>query len=106
MHIVLDIRNLPDPQSSGGSGGAVYRDMRGENYIYYEQGVIRVARGGGAAYNHDGQQIKKHQGNGGSGHELNFVHAIRAGDRSQLNVEIEVDTSAPPCVIRPILPSA
>ena len=89
VKVVVDIRNLPDPAGPGGEGGAVYRDMRGGNYIHCEQAVIRIARGGGAATTHEGETIEQYSGNGGAGHEHNFVDAIRAGDRNLLNCEIE-----------------
>ena len=88
MRIVLDIPNLSDLRILSGVGGAVCHDMRDGNYIHCEQGVIRLVRGGGAACDHGGKQIKQYQRKDGSGHELNFVKAVRASDRSQLNAEI------------------
>ena len=88
VKVVLDIRNLTDPAGPGGEAGALYRDMRGGNYIHCEQGVIRFARGGGSATGHDGEPIKQYAGDGGASHEGNFIDAIRAGDRTQLNCEI------------------
>ena len=88
VKVVIDIRNLPDPSGPGGATGAIYRDTRGGNYIHCEDAVIRLARGGGTATSHDGELIQQYSGNGGEGHEQNFIHAIRAGDRNELNCEI------------------
>jgi predicted dehydrogenase len=94
--LVVDIRNLPDlqrpdGQRAGGDGGAVYLRMRHGNYIMCERGFIRMARGGGKSYDRDtGQEIKHYQGTGGSGHDRNFIDAIRTGRRSDLNAEIEI----------------
>lgn len=93
--LVVDIRNLPDPQRpegkrAGGNGGAVYLRMRHGNYIMCEGAVIRIGRGGGKSYDkHTGDTIKHYNGTGGSGHDLNFINAIRSGKRSDLNAEIE-----------------
>jgi len=88
VKVVLDIRNLPDLAGPGGAAGAIYRDTRGGNYIHCEQAVVRLGRGSGTAVTHDGELIKQYSGNGGAGHELNFIDAIRAGDRNQLSCEI------------------
>ena len=56
-----------------------------------ESAVIRVARGGGKAYDKDSNEtIKQYKGTGGSGHDVNFIKAVRSGKRSDLNAEIEV----------------
>lgn len=93
--LVADIRNLPDPQRpeggrAGGNGGAVYLRMRHGNYIMCADAFIRIARGGGKSYDRKtGQEIKHYKGTGGSGHDLNFINAVRSGRRSDLNAEIE-----------------
>ena len=94
--LVVDIRNLPDPRRpegrrAGGDGGAVYLRMRHGNYIMCTGGFIRLARGGGKSYDREtGQELKHYKGIGGSGHDLNFINAVRSGRRSDLNAEIEV----------------
>jgi hypothetical protein len=94
--LVVDIRNLPDLQRpegkrAGGDGGAVYLRMRHGNYIMCEGGFIRMARGGGKSYDREtGQEMKHYSGTGGSGHDVNFIKAVRSGRRSDLNAEIEV----------------
>ena len=94
LPVVVDIRNLPDPQRpapkrAGGKSGAVYLGARGGNYIHCEGGFIRLARGGGSAYDHDGKRVKQYRGDGGAAHRQNFIDALRSGKRSDLNCDIE-----------------
>jgi predicted dehydrogenase len=89
IKVVVDIRNMKDPMS-GGDGGAVYLGSRGGNYIACEEGFIRMSRGGGKAYNWDGKLLKQYKGTGGTGHDQNFIDAIRAGSNASLNCEITV----------------
>lgn len=88
VKVVVDIRNLPGVR--GGKDGAVYLGSRSGNYIMCEKGHIKIARGGGAGYDLDGKRIAHYKGNGGSAHASNFLDAIRSGDSSSLNAEIEV----------------
>ena len=64
----------------------------GSGYIAYcEGGRLEGHRGGGAAYDKDGKKIKQFKGNGGNGiHQRNFIEAVRTGDSSSLNAEVEV----------------
>jgi predicted dehydrogenase len=89
VKVVIDIRNMKDP-SLGGNEGAVYLGSRGGNYIQCENGFIRIARGGGKAFDKDGKQIKQYKGTGGTGHDANFINAVRAGSKASLACEIEV----------------
>jgi len=90
LPVVIDIRNLPDPKRRGGKGGAVYLSSRGGNWIQCEQGYIRISRGGGWAYDNNGERIKQYKGNGGSGHARNFIDAMRSRNRKELAADIEV----------------
>ena len=90
LPIVVDIRNLPNPAQRGGSGGARYLGSRGGNYIQCEEGSVRISRGGGWAYDNDGQRIHQYKGNGGSGHAQNFIDCMRNRKRQDLAAEIEV----------------
>ncbi|HPC17676.1 MAG TPA: Gfo/Idh/MocA family oxidoreductase [Candidatus Hydrogenedentes bacterium] len=87
--IVIDIRNMKDPKK-GGDQGAVYLKSRGGNYLMCENGYINIARGGGKAFDKDGKQIKQYKGTGGSGHDANFINAIREGSNKSLAAEIEI----------------
>ncbi|MBN2375027.1 MAG: Gfo/Idh/MocA family oxidoreductase [Sedimentisphaerales bacterium] len=90
LKVVVDIRNLPDPARPGGKSGAVYQKSRGGNYIQFENAFIRIARGGGAAYDLEGNRIKQYKGDGGSSHVSNFINAVRNNSNKDLNAEIEV----------------
>jgi len=89
VNLVIDVRNMADP-GRGGDDGAVYLGGRGGNYIMCENGYIRIARGGGKAYDKDNKLIKQYKGTGGSGHDANFIDAVRAGSNKNLAAEIEV----------------
>ncbi len=90
VKLVIDVRNMQDPAGPGGEQGAVYLGGRGGNYIMCENGYIRIARGGGKAYDKDGKMVKQYKGNGGAGHDANFINAVREGSNASLACEIEV----------------
>jgi predicted dehydrogenase len=90
LPLVVDIRNLPDPARRGGKEGALYLGARGGNYIQCENASVRIARGGGGAYDKDGKRIYQYKGDGGGGHTQNFINALRSGRREDLAAEIEV----------------
>ncbi len=87
--VVVDIRNMQD-FATGRKQGAVYLKSTGGNYIMCEKGYIKISRGGGKAYAHDGTTIKQYKGTGGRGHDANFIEAIRQGNNKSLACEIEV----------------
>ena len=91
--VVVDIRNLPDParpegKQPGGSGGAIFLQSRGGNYIQFKDAYIRLARGGGTAFDLEGNRIKQYQGDGGGAHAGNFIKALRSNNPQDLNAEI------------------
>ena len=88
VKVVVDVRNLPDLR--GGDGGAVYLGARDGNTIMCEKGYVKISRGGGAGYDLEGNRIARYKGDGGGAHKRNFFDAIKAGDRSILNAEIEM----------------
>ena len=88
VKVVVEVRNMADER--GGKGGAVYLGMRGGNYFMCEKGYLKLSRGGGAAFDHDGKRIAQYKGDGGSDHIKNFFDAVRADDSSLLNAEIEM----------------
>jgi predicted dehydrogenase len=87
---VVEIRNLPDPKRRGGKTGAVYLGRRDGNYIQCENATVRISRGGGWAYDNDGNKIHQYKGDAGRNHARNFIGALRSGRREDLNAEIEV----------------
>ena len=86
--VVIDIRNLPDPERKGRGGGAVYLGSRGGNHIQCEDAYIRISRGGGRAYDHDGKSVHQYKGNGGRGHAENFIECMRTRRKQDLAAEI------------------
>jgi len=90
LPVVIDIRNLPDPERRGGKSGAVYLGSRGGNHIQCEAGYIRISRGGGWFYDNDGKRVHQYKGNGGSGHAQNFIDAMRSRRRQDQAAEIAV----------------
>ena len=51
---------------------------------------MRISRGGGWAYDNDGERIFQYRGDGGAAHAQNFIDAIRNNSNKGLNAEIEV----------------
>ena len=90
LPVVVDIRNLPDPKRRGGNGGAVYLKSRGGNYIQCENASIRLSRGGGGAYDNDGNRIKQYKGDAGEHHAQNFIDCMRSRRSEDLAAEIAV----------------
>ena len=64
----------------------------GSGYIVFcEGGRYEGYRGGGAAFDTDGKEICRFKGNKGDRvHQQNFIDAVRAGDPSLLNADVEV----------------
>jgi predicted dehydrogenase len=66
-----------------------YKKSRVGVVITCEDGEFRGGRGGGWIYSPDGERIKEFKGDSGRGHQQNFIDAVRAGDPSKLNIDIE-----------------
>jgi hypothetical protein len=87
--VVIGLSNLPEspksskpPKPAGPNSGYV---------AYCEGGRLEGQRGSAVAYDKDGKQIKKFKGGGGNGlHHKNFIEAVRKGDASILNTDVEV----------------
>lgn len=87
--VVIGLSNLPaapgekkSPQHPGPNSGYV---------AYAEGGRFEGQRGGGAAYDADGKQIRKFKGNSGlREHKENFIAALRSRDASSLNADVAV----------------
>jgi predicted dehydrogenase len=91
LPVVVDIRNLPHPGQRGGAKkGAMYLGRGGGNHIQCEHAAIKIARGGGGAYDKDGKRIHQYKGDGGSAHAQNFIDCVRSGRRQDLAADIEV----------------
>ena len=85
--VMVEIRDLP--HSSSRKGPSAYKGTREGNIIMCEKGMIKLARGGGKAFEPDGKTvIKSYSGNAGKGHFANFIDAVRSGNRDDLAAEI------------------
>lgn len=87
LPVVVEIRKLP--YSSERMTDGVYMGARQGNIIMCEKGMVKLARGGGKAYELDGKtKIKGYSGDSGGAHFANFIDAIRSGRKEDLNAEI------------------
>jgi len=84
--VIIEIRNLPTAK-----GQRVMDHLRGVrvgNIIQCEHGYFAGGRGGGWAYNNDGNKLKQFPGDGGGTHQANFIAAMRSRKPSDLRAEI------------------
>lgn len=87
--VVIGLSNLTE---APGKRGSAKHPGPGSGYIAYcEGGRLEGQRGRAAAYDKDGKQIRTFKGKGGNGnHQQNFIDAVRDGNSSNLNTEVEV----------------
>lgn len=94
--VIIELRGLP--REKGARGMDHYRGIRSGNIIQCEQGYFAGGRGGGWAYDNDGKKIKQFPGDGGGGHQANFIKAVRSRKVSDLQADIlEGNLSAALC---------
>ncbi len=82
--VLYEVHNLRKAKGSSESP-----DFRGERVgvvVDCEGGSVSLMRG--IAWDSDGKEIKRFSG--GGDHFVNFIEAVRAGDREKLNAEVEV----------------
>ena len=84
--LILELRGLP--MQKGVRGSDTYRGTRSGNIIQCEHGYFVGGRGGGWAYDNDGNKIKQFKGDGGAGHQENFIKAVRSRKPGDLHAEI------------------
>ncbi|MHC4619987.1 MAG: Gfo/Idh/MocA family oxidoreductase [Planctomycetota bacterium] len=84
--IIIEVRGLP--MAKGVRAMDSYRGIRSGNIIQCEHGYFAGGRGGGWAYDNDGKKIKQFKGDGGGGHQANFIQAMRSRKVSDLHVDI------------------
>ncbi len=65
-----------------------YRGIRIGVVIQCEHGYFAGGGGGGWVYDNAGQKIKQFVGDGGIGHQANFIKAVRSRQNSDLNAPI------------------
>ncbi len=92
--VVIGLSNLPGSPNSpkNKKGKRASPDHPGPNSGYMafcEGGRFEGQRGGAAAFDNEGKQIKAFKGTGGNGlHQANFIEAVRKQDRNLLNSEV------------------
>jgi len=84
--IIIEIRGLP--RAKGLRQMDHYRGIRSGNIIQCEHGYFAGGRGGGWSYDNDGKKIRQFVGDGGGGHQANFIKAMRSRKVSDLNADI------------------
>ena len=72
------------------NAGATGSSARTENARVIAGADIRIARGGGKAYDNEGSLIKQYKGNAGKEHAQNFIDGVRSGSSRNLAADIEV----------------
>jgi len=84
--IILEIRGLP--MRKGIRASDHYRGTSSGNVIQCEHGYFVGGRGGGWVYDNDGNKIKQFKGDGGGGHQANFIKAVRSRRITDLHADI------------------
>jgi predicted dehydrogenase len=84
--IIIEVRGLP--RAKGVRAMDSYRGIRSGNIIQCENGYFAGGRGGGWAYDNDGKKIKQFKGDGGGGHQANFIQAMRSRKVSDLHADV------------------
>jgi hypothetical protein len=86
--VVIGLSNLPDKPNGKRSPDA---PGPGSGYVAYCQGGrLEGQRGSAKAFDRDGKLIKDFKGNGGGGHQANFIEAVRSRKSEMLNAEVQV----------------
>jgi predicted dehydrogenase len=56
--------------------------------VYCQGGYFAGGRGGGWVYDNNGEKIRQFPGDGGYGHQANFIHAMRSRKVSELRADV------------------
>jgi len=84
--IIYEIRGLPRTKNIRWMDH--YKGVRFGMVIQCEHGYFAGGRGGGWTYDNDGKKIKQFPGDGGMGHQANFIKAMRSRNVSDLRADI------------------
>ncbi|OPZ22557.1 MAG: Inositol 2-dehydrogenase [candidate division BRC1 bacterium ADurb.BinA364] len=66
-----------------------YAGIRIGVVITCEGGEFRGGRGGGWVYDNNGEKVRQFKGDGGGGHQANFIDAMRSRKIEDLNADVE-----------------
>jgi hypothetical protein len=86
--IVFGLTNLP--AKKGSKDDLSVKGVGSGYVIYCDGGYYAGKRGGGAAFDNSGKELKKFKGDSGDGHQKNWVEAVFSNNRSKLNTEVEI----------------
>jgi predicted dehydrogenase len=84
--VIMENRDLP--MRTGVKAADSFRGIRSGVIVQCENGSFVGDRGGGVIYDKDGKRLKKFSGDGGGGHQQNFIDAVRSRKTSDLNAPI------------------
>jgi len=85
--VILELRNLT--MKKGLKAMDHLRGIRMGSIVQCEHGYFAGGRGGGWAYNNDGEKIIQFPGDGGIGHPANFIEAVRQRRPEILHADAE-----------------
>ncbi len=85
--LIFEVRGLPYRKDANGMDHL--RGIRIGLIIECEEGYFAGGKGGGWIYDNSNQRIKQYTSDGGSGHNANFIEAVRSRKKSDLNAPIE-----------------
>ena len=84
--IIIEVRGLP--RQKGLRACDHYRNLRSGNVVQCEHGYFAGGRGGGWVYDNENNKMKQFIGDGGAGHQANFIKAVRSRKTADLNADI------------------
>jgi predicted dehydrogenase len=90
--VIFGLSNLP--ARAGDKDALNFKGVGSGYVIQCEGGYYAGGRGGGAARDNSGQEIKRFRGDSGARHARNFVTAVLDRDRSKLNCEVQIGHQA------------
>lgn len=95
--LIFEVRGLPQNRQARLEGKTrevwegrmdFYRGVRIGVVIQCEDGYFAGGSGGGWIYDNEGKKIKQFVGDGGIGHQANFIKAVRSRKVTDLNADI------------------
>jgi predicted dehydrogenase len=84
--IIYEVRGLP--RRKGVRAADHYRGTSFGTVVYCERGYFRGGRGGGWVYDNNHRKVKQFPGDGGTGHQANFIKAMRSRKVGDLRADI------------------
>jgi predicted dehydrogenase len=84
--IIYEVRGLPRRKNLRASDH--FMGTRFGMIIYCEGGYFAGGRGGGWVYDNNGKKVKQFPGDGGLGHQANFIKAMRSRNVSDLAADV------------------